>query len=387
MDGKLCLWSERNRAQCVELQKDSIHPISKVVSDTRFNIAMTCCYDGNIGVWNFANEPDASEAKSSSSRMVSSRSGRGSAPALGPLPVAYLAAHAEPVLECGYRGDVFVSGDKGGSMVVWDLQRCQPRHRFRAHPGPITAIDCMEDRNTIITCGTDGFVKIWDPRSSGTGLVHKIPAHVQPPSAAPRGGGGASSRAGAGPAGRVAGRGVVGCGRTSSSVVVSRTTGRAVAGRGGGSLASSAPGNNSNNSGGGVAAAISCMAVTSSRGSSSDSSYIITGSGSPADSSLVVTDIRQSFRSVSRWDHHRNGVYSLSVVGDQCVLTGDGMGTLLCHHLLCSELDYPRNCLKYGLGASEVGAVRSINCLNGKVVTTGEDGKVMIYSYEPGMFV
>lgn len=377
MDGKLCLWSNRNRTQCVDLQNGSIHPISKVVSDARFNIAMSCSYDGNIAVWNFGNEADVAESKSNSAVVTSRSSGRAPAPAVGQLPISYLAAHTEPVLECGFRGDVFVSGDKSGSMIVWDLQRCQPKHRFRAHPGPITAVDCMEDRNTIITCGTDGFVKIWDPRSSGSGLVHKIPAHIQTPvaPAAPSRAGASSGRGGTL---TVAGRGRGGSAVASRTAVIGAGAGRGLSG-GRGAPAPAA-------SGGGGASAISCMAVTSSRGSSSDATYIITGSGSPADSSLVVTDIRQDFRPVSRWDHHRNGVYSLCVVGDQCVMSGDGMGTLLCHHLLASELDYPRNCLKYGIGASEQGAVRSINCLNGKVVTAGEDGKVMIYSYDAGMF-
>jgi hypothetical protein len=114
--------------------------------------------------------------------------------------------------------------------------------------------------------------------------------------------------------------------------------------------------------------------------------YIVTGSGSPTDSSLAVIDVRQGFKPVSRWDHHRNGVYSLCVVGDECILSGDGMGTLLCHHLLASELDYPRNCLKYGIGASQQSAVRAIHCLGGKVVTAGEDGKVMVFDYDASMF-
>jgi hypothetical protein len=114
--------------------------------------------------------------------------------------------------------------------------------------------------------------------------------------------------------------------------------------------------------------------------------YIVTGSGSPSDSSLAVIDVRQGFKPVTRWEHHRNGVYSLCVAGDECILSGDGMGTLLCHNLLASEFEYPRNCLKYGIGASEQGAVRSIQCLNGKVVTAGEDGKVMIFDYDAGMF-
>jgi len=380
MDGKLCLWSERNRAQCIELNKESTHPISKVVSDARYNLAMSCSYDGTIAVWSFTEEafPQAAEAKSSASRSSALRN----ATSIGPVPRSYMSAHTEPVMECGYRGDVFVSGDKGGSMIIWDLSRAQPKHKFRAHPGPITAIDCMEDRNTFITCGTDGFVKIWDPRAAGSGLVAKVAAHVTqapPPAAQSR----AVATSRSGPGVRIS---TVSGGRATterfSGSSMSSSAGR------GGAVSRSVPSSGAPSLGApaGASCAISCMAMTSSRGSSSDASYIITGSGSPQDSSLVVMDLRQGCKPVSRWDHHRNGVYSLCLVGDSCVLSGDGMGTLLCHHLLESELEYPRTCLKYGIGASEVGAVRAINCLNGKVVAAGEDGNVMVYDYDAGMF-
>lgn len=379
MDGKLCLWSERNRAQCIDLSRDSTHPISKVVSDARFNVAMSCCYDGNIAVWNFAEDFHIQSEAKTSSRSSAVRGSN--APVMGPVPRSYLSAHTEPVMECGYRGDTFVSGDKGGSMIIWDLNRGQPKHKFRAHPGPITAVDCLEDRNSIITCGTDGFVKIWDPRAAGSGLVAKIPAHVTntpAPTTSQRAVIAGPSRGGLGARVTSVGAG----GRSTTSVA-----GRGVVSRAGPNSTSrptaAVP---TAQTPAGASCAISCMAMTSSRGSSSDASYIITGSGSPSDSSLVVMDLRQGCKPVSRWDHHRNGVYSLCLVGDQCVFSGDGMGNLLCHHLLESELDYPRSCLKYGIGSSEQGAVRAINCLNGKVVAAGEDGKVMVYDFNAGMF-
>ena len=33
------------------------------------------------------------------------------------------------------RDSICVSGDKGGAMLVWDVNRAQLKHRFRAHPG------------------------------------------------------------------------------------------------------------------------------------------------------------------------------------------------------------------------------------------------------------
>jgi hypothetical protein len=127
------------------------------------------------------------------------------------------------------------------------------------------------------------------------------------------------------------------------------------------------------------------MSVMYSRGSG-DVSYIVTGSGGGGGSgSVVLLDVRASFGIVSEWSHHRNGVYSLCTVGDECVFSGDGAGNLLCHSLLDAPLDQPNDCLRYGVGASSTGAVRAICCLSGKVVTAGEDGNVMIFDYtQPG---
>lgn len=381
MDGKLCLWSDRVRTQCVELRSESTLPITKVISDYRYNIGMSCCYDGSITIWNFIDASGLPDNRSShltrgSGRTMSSQ--RAAPMSTVSVPSTQLLGHSEAVLECAYRGNTFVSGDKGGFMMMWDMNIGEPKHRFRAHPAGVTAIECLEDENTIITCGTDGYVKIWDPRTDGSGLVHKIPAHIRqnrnPERTAVR---------------TIGGRVTSVDGR---QMTTSRTTGKSDA-------------KASRTSGGGVemiAGAISCMSTVGSRGSSGGTNYIITGSGSPPDSSVAVTDIRSSFKPVIRWTHQQNGVYSLCAVGEECVLSGDGRGMLFSNHLLLAEeetggmdfsfndrggkgfsgeIDGDNKSLKYGLGASEMGAVRSINCVNGKVVTAGEDGKVLIFDY------
>ena len=114
-------------------------------------------------------------------------------------------------------------------------------------------------------------------------------------------------------------------------------------------------------------------------------SYLAVGGGSPEDSRLCFLDARASFRPVEYLSYHRNGIYSICVVGDDTVLTGDGVGMLYCQNiqsLLRGGALNPQQCVRYGLGASEKGAIRAINCVGGRVVTTNEDGKVMIYDYE-----
>ena len=405
MDGKLCLWSERVRTQCVELHRDSIHPVSKVVSDSRYNVALACGYDGNIAIWNFGSDQDSSSSsggRAGGSRVGgngrgavvrSTASSRASASAANftrmssLVPTGYLTAHSEPVLECSYCGNSFASGDKAGALIVWDLQRGAPKHRFRAHPGPVTGVHCMDDRNTIITSGTDGFVKIWDPRTEGSGLVAKIPAHAQPAPGGGSGGGGGGGGRGGGGGGSDRGRGsrarpAWDASPSEGSLSGSGNVIRVSGGRGGGGVAST------------TATPVACMSVVYSRGSSGDVSHIITGGGGAQDSSLAVLDARRSFQPVCRWDHHQNGIYSLCVVGDECILSGDGVGTLMCHHLLSGEAQSmaggggrgggggDAESLRYGIGASEMGGIRSINCVNGKVVTAGEDGKVLVFDYD-----
>jgi WD40 repeat protein len=364
MDGKLCLWSPNHRSQCIDLARSSIHPISKVVSDLGpSNNSISCGYDGNIEIWKL-NESSVSSStfvppQSSRSKLSSSVNRSSNTPSVRLSPAAILSGHADPVLECSYYGDRLASGDKGGNLMVWDLQRGEALHRFRAHPGPITAIECNNSSNVIITAATDGFVKIWDPRSAGSGLVAKVPVYVhetepsRASSSLPKGGRGRNSLTAATARG---GRTSVGRSAPSSSSM----------------LASSTP----------VSYPVSMMACTYSRGSSNDMNYIITGGGSPEDCRIVVLDSRNNFQPVCSWDHHRNGVYSLCVVGDNAVFSGDGVGTVLCHRLLESEMNSnPRTCLKYGMGASEKGAVRSIQCLQNKLVTCGEDGKVLIFDF------
>jgi WD40 repeat protein len=382
MDGKLCLWSAQSRAQCIDLCRESTHPVSKVVSDVRYNSAISCGYDGNIEIWNLS---DASDATAPSSKSRSTRPGGSSsmnsrvATAMRISPMAVLNGHADPVLECAYFNNFLASGDKTGSLMIWDLQRGQALHRFRAHPGPITAIECNQESRIVITSGTDGFVKVWDPRSGGTGLVHKIHVHVRD--------GSTNTRNDPRPTG-TGGRG----GRTTSSFTSSggRTTGRTgttTAGRTTGRAStSSIPSSRSTGPPPGPTSyPISVMSAIYSRGSMSDMNYIITGGGAAEDSRLFLLDIRNSFQPVVSWDHHRNGIYSLCVVGDNTVFSGDGVGTVLCHHLFSSDpyelQNDSRQGLAFGLGASEKGAVRSMQVIGNKLITCGEDGKVLIFDF------
>lgn len=367
MDGKLCLWSASSRSTCVDLSRESTHPVSKIVTDLRYETAIACSYDGNIEIYSF---PSDEGMGSSSSSAVARRSvGGGSRmPTMRMGPSKILRGHTQPVLEASYHQNTLVTGDKGGSIMVWDMHQGQALHRFRAHPGAVTNLFCSDSGNIIISAAVDGYVKIWDPRSSGSGLVHKIPVHVQASNPQPV----MTRPSRVAPGGRVSAGSAAYSGRGNA-------TRPAIASSAASSSATPAATNG---------APVAVMAVTYARGSNTDLNYIITGGGSASDSRLCVIDARMLGEDVNtppllaQYDHHRNGIYSLCVVGDDVVLSGDGVGTLLCHHLIEGDVDDGRACLKYGLGASATGAVRSIHCLGNKVVTAGEDGKAMVFDYE-----
>ena len=137
-----------------------------------------------------------------------------------------------------------------------------------------------------------------------------------------------------------------------------------------------------------------------------NSSYLISGG---ADGILNIIDLRYLSSNTStsttgnagcgsgiveKFGQHRNGVHSLLVVDENCVFSGDGAGILHCHSLSNSMT----STLVYGLGASRIGAVKTINMLNnnqrnatsnnnstgnnrGYIMTGADDGKAIIWEY------
>ncbi|KAJ7541580.1 hypothetical protein O6H91_10G065900 [Diphasiastrum complanatum] len=116
--------------------------------------------------------------------------------------------------------------------------------------------------------------------------------------------------------------------------------------------------------------ALSCIAVC--KGAACGCPLVVTAG---ADRTLKVLDPRSSFNIMHTILDHRDFVYSLFVSG-LISWSGGGDGSLLVHDLITSK------CL-YGLGAISNGAVRCINLAGQqkeKLVITGDDGNVMVYS-------
>ena len=350
MDGKLCLWNASNRAICVDLVGGHTKSISKVVSSSTSNVAISCGYDANVVLWSFG-DSDSGESTITDNKSVVRSSVRKTPSTSSTTTSAQsviMTGHAEAVVECALSGDAMaMTGDRLGGVVIWDLSAHSPiRNISKSHRGSITSIislnHCSNDDSgyeigpaLFLSGGVDGIVRLWDPRVGGNKAALEIPAHAGICNAPPS---------------------------TDKSKSKSPSTSMVPNGKSGGKI-------------GIAAAAISCLASLSPKGGG-DVSGVITGG---ADSAICFLDGRMSFAVVERWEHHRTGIYSMLPVSDDCVLTGDGAGMMHCYSTGMSGSSTTG--LKYGLGCSEQGAVRAICKIGNKIITGGEDGKALILTY------
>ncbi|KAK3274482.1 hypothetical protein CYMTET_17334 [Cymbomonas tetramitiformis] len=91
-----------------------------------------------------------------------------------------------------------------------------------------------------------------------------------------------------------------------------------------------------------------------------------------ADCRIQVTDPRMGLQPRHTFTEHKDFIYSLEVSGGLC-FSGAGDGMLLVHRLADGKL-------LYGLGANEH-AVRCIGVAENHLVTSGDDGNAISYSF------
>lgn len=244
--------------------------------------------------------------------------------------------------------------------------------------------------------------QVWDPREKGASVMRAL-AHCEPVTEATA----PVRRSSAGGAGRgrpTGGRRAITSGKSGSGIGSSDGVlmefGMGAAGPADGVI-------------GLKCATVTCVVPLGGARGGGDISYVVSGG---SDNAVVLMDARRSLDVVQSWkQYHRVGVYSMCAVGDSCVFVGDGAGMLMCYDMMSAEaiagscdsigeVDPARSgkirpgwddgsgsgggdssgaagALKYGLGASRMGAVRTINCLDGKVATGGEDGKALVFTY------
>ncbi|KAK6184595.1 hypothetical protein SNE40_007040 [Patella caerulea] len=59
-------------------------------------------------------------------------------------------------------GSIAIMGDSVGFINVWDIEKAQQVHRWKAHEGAVMSLDIGQDR-CILTGGADKSVKLWKP--------------------------------------------------------------------------------------------------------------------------------------------------------------------------------------------------------------------------------
>lgn len=331
MDGKLCLWDSGNRSHGVDLQNGHTKSISKVVTSTQHNIALSCSYDNNVVLWKFDEKEKDSHTGPSSRGPVRGSSKASSSSTSTSTKFSIMAGHTEAVVDCALSGNTqSLSGDRKGGLIIWDLTSGAALRTLKtAHRGSVTQLlsltggastgdgegegggSCM-----FLSAGVDGMVRLWDSRDSDSKAVMEIPAHATM---------------------------ITQGGRTGMS-----------------------------------GAAISCLAALGAKGSGGVCNVVTGG----ADNIVCLLDARMSFRVVERWEHHRTGIYSLYPIGDDCVLSGDGSGMMHCYSINSIPGDSGKyGDLRYGLGCSAEGAVRAIGRIGNRIITANEDGKALVLTY------
>ena len=139
MDSLLCLW-EASSNRCQQLTAHAA-PISAVDSSPATGTAVTASYDKSVRVW------DISSRKATESSC--------------------LTGHTAPVLQlvCG-RGDSVLSGDRGGTVIMWGLSTGSTTSKLKdAHAGHVTSLAWHHDAvgsctDKFFSGGQDGHLKM-----------------------------------------------------------------------------------------------------------------------------------------------------------------------------------------------------------------------------------
>lgn len=80
----------------------------QVISDTRYNAAVSVGYDRKVIIWSFGDS-------------VVKGGVRARAKNSGITPSMVLGGHGAPVLDCAFLNDRLVSGSKDGAVFMWDV--------------------------------------------------------------------------------------------------------------------------------------------------------------------------------------------------------------------------------------------------------------------------
>lgn len=125
MDSKLCLWNASG-AVCVDLT-GHLGSISRVRTHAARNYAISSAYDRTLRVWDLRSKTE----------------------------MACCTGHDAPILDFIWADDVIASGDRGGTVRLWDAMRAQFVAALKGHKGHITSMLALPESCTGGGGGTD----------------------------------------------------------------------------------------------------------------------------------------------------------------------------------------------------------------------------------------
>ena len=148
MDGKLCLWSvastgsttSRAAVRCSEVAAHR-GSISKLLVDETSSKCLTLGYDGYTHLW----DVQSGTSRRNNLTPMLSVQGRG------------------PTVEGYYKNNTLVTGDRSGTVLVYDVATGAVIVKYPAHKGCVTGIvdaNSGDDTRVFSTGGGDGFVKV-----------------------------------------------------------------------------------------------------------------------------------------------------------------------------------------------------------------------------------
>lgn len=134
-DSKLCLWGASG-AQCADLT-GHMGSISRLRTHAQGHVAISASYDRTLRAWDLGRKRQ----------------------------VACCTGHSAPILEFTWADDVVASGDRGGTVCLWNAATGAHVGTLRGHKGHVTAMLALPGS----CCGLAAERRPWSPQARRTG--------------------------------------------------------------------------------------------------------------------------------------------------------------------------------------------------------------------------
>jgi WD40 repeat protein len=80
----------------------------------------------------------------------------------------------------GGDGKLTVNKDADSFVLLWDAQTGRQVNKLRGHKGAVMAVAFWPDDKTLVSGGTDGIVRLWEPQAPGSSPRKPLPPSTGP---------------------------------------------------------------------------------------------------------------------------------------------------------------------------------------------------------------